>query len=97
MEMKKENAALVNRLLDLITAQQLREAEQHLRFLGLRVEEYQKRKIFLEHTRPFFFEYRKRRKYQEEIAECEKKIEEGYRKMERQTEVIESLYDQLKK
>ncbi len=94
---KKQNDELVNRLLEVITLQQMKEAEQHLKFLGLLIEEYQQRKVLLEHTKPFFFQYQRKRRYLEEVTKCEKKIEESYRKMERQTELIEALHDQLKK
>ncbi len=89
------NKNISSKLSDLIKIYSIEESNIYIKSLGKQVENYQYLYHILEENKPFSFQRKKMKKYNEKRQEYEKKISDIYLKMNEEVEEIAKLHNEI--
>lgn len=79
---KEKNIQIeLNKVINLYLTLEIKESELYLKFLDNQIKVYQSEIIYLENTKPFFFQKKKLEEHNKRIESYEKKIKDTYLKM----------------
>lgn len=87
---KKDNEnELISKIIDIYLGESIKESQLYLKLLDNQVKSYQEKLQLLEMDKPFFFQKKKLRIYNQSIKDCERKIKDIYLKIGEEIEELQ--------